>query len=120
MSFEICLQEDPEKGNVVISIEINRLSGGRGMTVNSSISIQAGALDKEQQQAGKFGTISISGQKKAEKDEKNPGLMLSGQTDPIEQKKALAKKQAYKIIRDALAGELKRDADVQEVKDHAE
>ncbi len=90
------------------------------MTVNSSISIQAGALDKEQQQAGKFGTISISGQKKAEKDEKNPGLMLSGQTDPIEQKKALAKKQAYKIIRDALAGELKRDADVQEVKDHAE
>ena len=90
MSFEICLQEDPEKGNVVISIEINRLSGGRGMTVNSSISIQAGALDKEQQQAGKFGTISISGQKKAEKDEKNPGLMLSGQTDPIEQKKAPA------------------------------
>lgn len=29
MSFEICLQEDPEKGNVVISIEINRLSGGK-------------------------------------------------------------------------------------------
>ena len=90
------------------------------MTVNSSISIQAGALDKEQQQAGKFGTVSISGQKREEKKDTNPGLILNGQVDPIEQKKALAKKQAYKIVRDALANELKKDADVQEIKDHAE
>lgn len=90
------------------------------MTINSNISIQAGALDKEQQQAGKFGVVSISGQRKTEKGAENQGMKLNGQIDPIEQKKALAKKQAYKIIRDALAGELKRDADVQEVKDHAE
>ena len=90
------------------------------MTINSNISIQAGVLDKEQQQAGKFGVVSVSGRKREEKEEKNPGLALNGQIDPIEQKKALAKKQAYKIIKDALANELKRDADVQEVKDHAE
>lgn len=90
------------------------------MTVSSNISIHAGALDKEQQQAGKFGMVSVSGRKREEKEEKNPGLVLNGQVDPIEQRKALAKKQAYKIIKDALANELKRDADVQEVKDHAD
>lgn len=90
------------------------------MTINSNISIQAGALDKEQQQAGKFGVVSVSGKKREEKEEKNPGFMLNGRVDPIEQKKTQAKKQAYKIIKDALANELRRDADVQEVKDHAE
>lgn len=90
------------------------------MTINSNISIQAGALEKEQQQAEKFGVVSISGQKKREKNTENQGMKLNGQIDPIEQKKTLAKKRAYKIIKDALAGELKRDADVQEVKDHAE
>ena len=46
--------------------------------------------------------------------------MSDGQFDPIEQKKALAKKQAYKIVKDALANELKMDSTVQEVKDHAD
>lgn len=98
--------------------EISQKGKGQyGMGVNISINMET--FDREQQ-AGKFGTVSISGQKKSEKDAEKQGMKLNGQIDPIEQKKALAKKQAYKIIRDALSGELKRDADVQEVKDHAE
>lgn len=91
----------------------------KSMTIHSNINIRAGALDREQQQAGAFGVVSISGQKKKNGTE-NQGMKFGGQIDPIEQKKALAKKRAYKIIKDALAGELKRDADVQVVKDHAE
>ena len=90
------------------------------MIINSNISIHAGALEKEGQQAGKFGTVSISGQKKTEGKEQSLAIKLNGQQDPIEQKKALAKKRAYQIIRDALATEMKMDANVQEVKDHAD
>lgn len=88
------------------------------MKINKDISIHAGKL-KEDQQTGKFGAVSISGKKQINEKEDNPSLMLNGQFDPVEQKKALAKKRAYKIVKDALAGELKMDADVQEYKDHA-
>lgn len=90
------------------------------MTIHSNISINAGALDREEQQAGKFGMVSISGQKRQERKEENPGLMVNGQADPIEQKKALAKKQAYQIVRDALATELKMDSNMDEVRAHTE
>lgn len=89
------------------------------MTINANINVNAGALDKEQQ-TGKFGAVSISGKKQEEKKENNPGLMLNGQFDPIEQKKELAKKQAYKIVRDALARELKVDSNMDEVRANTE
>lgn len=89
------------------------------MTINANINVNAGALDKEQQ-TGKFGAVSISGKKQEGKKENNPGLMLNGQFDPIEQKKELAKKQAYKIVRDALARELKMDSNMDEVRANSE
>lgn len=89
------------------------------MAINVNVMRNVGMADGEQQ-TGKFGAVSISGKKQGRENENSNSLMLNGQFDPIEQKKALAKKQAYKIVRDALANELKMDADVQEVKDHAE
>ena len=86
------------------------------MTVNVNVKMNERTAEGEFQ-TRKFGAVSISG-KKQEKEDKG-GLLLNGQFDPIEQKKAFAKKQAYKIVKDALARELKQDANVQEVKDHA-
>lgn len=88
------------------------------MKINQDVSVNAGKL-KEDQQTGKFGTVSISGKKQETEKADGQSFMLNGQFDPIEQRKALAKKQAYKIVKDALANELKMDADVQEYKDHA-
>lgn len=88
------------------------------MTINANVSIRAGMPDREQQ-TGKFGAVSVSGKTKEEKKEKSQSVMLNGQFDPIEQKKALAKKRAFKIVKDALANELKMDSNVQEVRDHA-
>ena len=82
------------------------------MKISNDVSINAGKL-REDQQTGKFGTVSISG-KKQEKE------IVSGQFDPIGQRKAFLQKQAYKIVKDALANELKMDASVQEYKDRAE
>ncbi len=42
---------------------------------------------------------------------------LNGQYDPVEQKRALAKKQAYKMVGDAFAGERKIDDDLKERED---
>lgn len=88
------------------------------MKIMKDVSVNVGML-KEEEQTGKFGAVSISGKKQEKEKEDNGSLMLNGQFDPIEQKKAFAKKQAYKIVKDALARELKMDADVQEYKDHA-
>lgn len=88
------------------------------MTINKTVNIRAGMLDKEQQ-TGKFGVVSVPGGTREEKKENGSSMLLNGQFDPVEQKKALAKKQAYKIVKDALANELKMDSNVQEVKDHA-
>ena len=88
------------------------------MAINTTININAGVTDKEQQ-TGKFGAVSISGRKQAEKKEDSRSMMLNGQFDPIEQKKELAKKQAYKIVRDALARELKMDGNMDEVRAHS-
>lgn len=90
-----------------------------GMAMSTSINRNAGISDKELQ-TGKFGAVSISGKKRGEKEDGRGYAMPGGQFDPIEQKKALAKKQAYKIVKDALANELKMDSAVQEVKDHAD
>ncbi len=84
--------------------------------MSTNISINMGGLDREQQ-AGRFGMVSISGQEKKEEKEDGASGKLNGDFDPIEQKKALAKKQAYKIIRDALANELKIDGNVQECRE---
>lgn len=89
------------------------------MNVKSNVSINVGMLDAEQQ-TGKFGAVSISGKGKEEKKTDSQSLMLNGQFDPVEQKKALAKKQAYKIVRDALARELKMDSSMDEVRAHAD
>lgn len=88
------------------------------MAINTTININAGVTDAEQQ-TGKFGAVSISGKKQEEKKENSQSMMLNGQFDPIEQKKALAKKQAYKIVRDALARELKMDSNMDEVREHS-
>ncbi len=90
-----------------------------GMAMSTSINRNAGISDKELQ-TGMFGAVSISGKKREEKENRKGSVMPGGQFDPIEQKKAIAKKQAYKIVRDALANELKMDSTVQEVKDHAD
>ena len=89
------------------------------MAMSTSINRNAGISDKELQ-TGMFGAVSISGKKREEKENRKGSVMPGGQFDPIEQKKAIAKKQAYKIVRDALANELKMDSTVQEVKDHAD
>lgn len=89
------------------------------MAVNVNMMINAGVRDKEQQ-TGKFGAVSVSGKKQEVRKEDNRSLMLSGQFDPIEQKKTLAKKQAYKIVKDALARELKMDGKMDEVRTHTE
>lgn len=89
------------------------------MAVNVNMMIHAGMRDKEQQ-TGKFGAVSVSGKKQEVGKEENRSLMLSGQFDPIEQKKTLAKKQAYQIVKDALANELKMDANMDEVRAHTE
>lgn len=89
------------------------------MTIHTNVSINAGMLDKEQQTGRSF-AVSISGKPREERKEDSQSMGLNGQFDPIEQKRALAKKQAYKIVRDALANELKMDGNVQEYKDHAE
>lgn len=88
------------------------------MKINKDVSINVGML-KEDEQTGKFGAVSISGKKQEIEKADGQSFMLNGRFDPIEQKKTLAKKQAYKIVKDALARELKMDADVQEYKDHA-
>lgn len=88
------------------------------MAINANVTIQAGMAGREQQ-TGKFGAVSISGKNREEKKEEDRSMLLSGQFDPIKQKKALAQKQAYRIVKDALANELKMDGNVQEVKDHA-
>lgn len=88
------------------------------MKINKDVSINVGML-KENEQTGKFGAVNISGKKQEGENKDGPSFLLNGRFDPIEQKKALAKKQAYKIVKDALANELKMDANVQEVKDHA-
>lgn len=87
--------------------------------MNTSININAGASDRELQ-TGKFGAVSISGRKQGDKKDGSGPVMLSEAFDPIAQKKELAKKRAYKIVKDALANELKMDSAVQEVKDHAD
>lgn len=89
------------------------------MTINVNVRMNEKTADMELQ-TGKFGTVSVSGKKKDKENAESGTLMLNGQFDPIEQKKAFAKKQAYKIVKDALANELKMDANVQEYKDHAE
>ena len=89
------------------------------MAVNMNMMINAGMRDNEQQ-TGKFGAVSVSGKKQEVGKEDNRSLMLNGQFDPIEQKKALAKKQAYKIVKDALARELKMDGNMDEVRAHTE
>lgn len=89
------------------------------MAMNTSINRNVGMSDRELQ-TGKFGAVSVSGKKREEKEGGNGSVIKSGQFDPIEQKKALARKQAYKIVKDALANELKMDSAVQEVKDHAD
>ena len=85
------------------------------MAINANININAGML-KRDEQTGMFGTVSFSGKKREEKNEQNPAAILSGQFDPIALKKSLAKKQAYGIVRKALANELKMDRDVDEVR----
>ena len=90
-----------------------------GMAMSTSINRSVGISDKELQ-TGMFGAVSISGKKRGENEDGKGSVMSDGQFDPIEQKKALAKKQAYKIVKDALANELKMDSTVQEVKDHAD
>lgn len=89
------------------------------MAMSTSINGNMGVSDRELQ-TGKFGAVSISGKKQREKEDGKGSVMFGGQFDPVEQKKALAKKQAYKIVKDALANELKMDSTVQEVKDHAD
>lgn len=88
------------------------------MTINLNVRMQEKTADKELQ-TGMFGAVSISGKKQEKKSTDAGALMLNGQFDPIKQKKELAKKQAYKIVKDALANELKMDANVQEYRDHA-
>ena len=88
------------------------------MKISDNVSINVGKF-KEEQQTGKFGAVSISGKKQETENENNEGILLNGQFDAVEQKKAFAQKQAYKIVTDALARELKMDANVQEYKDHA-
>ena len=89
------------------------------MAISTTININAGMVDSEQR-TGKFGAVSVSGKKQEERKENRQSLMLNGQFDPIEQKKALAKKQAYKIVQDALANELKMDGSMDEVRAHSE
>lgn len=89
------------------------------MAINVNMRMNEKTADMELQ-TGRFGTVSISGRKQDKENAKAGSLMLNGQFDPIKQKKAFAKKQAYKIVKDALASELKMDANVQEYKDHAE
>lgn len=89
------------------------------MAIHTGFNIFAGASDRELQ-TGKFGAVSVSGKKQGAKRAENGSMMPGGQFDPIERKKALAKKQAYKIVKDALAKELKMDGSVQEMKDHAD
>lgn len=89
------------------------------MTINKNITINAGTTDQEQQ-TGRFGAVSISGKKREEGKENSSSMLLSGQFDPVEQKKVLAKKQAYKIVRDALAKELKMDSNMDEVRADSE
>lgn len=93
---------------------------GKGQyRMSTTISISMAGPDREQQ-AGRFGMVSISGQERNEKKEENTSVKLNGDFDPIEQKKTLAKKQAYKIVKDALARELKMDEDVQECRNEIE
>lgn len=89
------------------------------MTINVNVKMSERTADQEFQ-TGKFGAVSISGKKREKEKEDGQSMMLNGQFDPIEQKKALAKKQAYQIVKDALARELKRDENVQEYKDDIE
>lgn len=89
------------------------------MAISTNISIPAGLQEKEQQPE-KFGTVSISGKKEEAKRETAGSFTLRNDLDPIEQKKALAKKQAYKIVKDALANELKMDGNMDEVRAHSD
>lgn len=89
------------------------------MAINTSISINEGLRNKEQL-SGRFGTVSISGRKEEGKKEAVGSFMLGDDLDPIEQKKALARKQAYKIVKDALANELKMDGTMDEVRAHSD
>lgn len=89
------------------------------MAINVNVKMNGRSTEPEFQ-TGKFGSVSVSGRKQDKENKGGGSLMLNGQFDPIEQRKAFAKKQAYKIVKDALANELKMDADVQEYKDHAE
>lgn len=75
------------------------------MKVNQNVSIFAGADTT----AGR--ASNVFGFQNAKTARLSVGF-LNGQADPIEQKRAMAKKQAYKIVSDTFAGERKIDDDL--------
>lgn len=89
------------------------------MKINVSVKMNERSAETELQ-TGKFGSVSVSGRKQDKEKEDSVSSLLNGHFDPVEKRKEFARKQAYKIVKDALANELKMDADVQEYKDHAQ
>lgn len=86
----------------------------------ANISIYAGAPDREGRFARNFGVVSVSGKRQEEKEGQTQGFLLNGQIDPIEQRKEIAKKQAYQIVKDALANELEMDEEMQKLEDEVD
>lgn len=75
------------------------------MKVNQNISMFAGA------DAAAGNAVNVFGFQTA-KTGKSPSVFMKGQMDPIEQKRAEAKKQAYKVVSDTFASEQKIDNDL--------
>ena len=75
------------------------------MKVNHNVSIFAGADTSAGSIANVFGFQNA-------KTANSSVSFLNGQADPIEQKRAMAKKQAYKVVSDTFASERKIDDDL--------
>lgn len=75
------------------------------MKINQNVSIFAGADTAAGNAMNVFGFQNA-------KTANSSVSFLKGQTDPIEQKRAMAKKQAYKVVSDTFASEKKIDDDL--------